>query len=337
MRIVVVGATGNVGTSLVGSLATDSSVDSIVGIARRTPRLAQSKTEWVESDIERDDLTSTFNGADCVVHLGWRIQPSRDLAALRRTNVGGSARVFRAVADANVPALVYASSVGAYSAGPKDRAVDESWPTQGTLTSFYARHKAEVERLLDAFEAEHAQVRVVRLRPGLIFKRGSASEQHRYFLGPLFPRLLARPSAIPFVPDLPGLRFQVVHADDVADAYRRAVVDDRARGAYNVAADPVVDVHELARALGARPVKVSPQLVRSVVASTWRLRLQPTPPGWLDMGLSVPLMDTRRIREELGWEATRSSTGTILELLEGLRSRAGEATPPLESVPASRL
>ena len=58
-----------------------------------------------------------------------------------------------------MPALVYASSVGAYSPGPKDRAVDESWPTGGIQTSFYSRHKAEVERLLDVFETEHADVR----------------------------------------------------------------------------------------------------------------------------------------------------------------------------------
>jgi nucleoside-diphosphate-sugar epimerase len=48
------------------------------------------------------------------------------------------------------------------------------------------------------------------------------------------------------------------------------------------------------------------------------------------MGLSVPVMDTRRAHEELGWEPTRSSIGAILELFEGLRAGAGEATPPLE-------
>jgi UDP-glucose 4-epimerase len=335
MRVVVVGATGNVGTSLVRSLAADPAVTTILGLARRRPELEHAKTQWLEADIERDDLAAAFAGADCVVHLGWRIQPSHDLAALRRTNVVGSGRVFRAVADADVPALVYASSVGAYSPGPKDRPVDETWPTEGIRTSFYARHKAEVERLLDEFEAAHPQVRVVRLRPGLIFKRGSAAEQQRYFLGPLFPRLLARPGAIPVVPDLPRLRFQVVHADDVADAYRRVVVNDGARGAYNVAADPVVDVQELARALGARPVKLSPRLVRSIMSVTWRLRVQPTPPGWLDMGLSVPLMDTRRAREELGWEPSISSIATILELLDGLRSHAGESTPPLERSPSA--
>ena len=40
--------------------------------------------------------------------------------------------------------------------GPKDRRVDESWPTTGIPTSFYSRHKAEVERLLDRFEEEES-------------------------------------------------------------------------------------------------------------------------------------------------------------------------------------
>jgi len=170
-RVVVVGATGNVGTSVVRALGGDAAVDEIVGVARRPPAAQAPKTTWVAADVEHSDLAAIFRGADCVVHLAWRIQPSYDVSSLRRTNVDGSARVFAAVAAAGAPSLVYASSVGAYSPGPKDRAVDESWPTDGTRTSFYARHKAEVERLLDRFESEHPDVRVVRMRPALIFKR----------------------------------------------------------------------------------------------------------------------------------------------------------------------
>jgi UDP-glucose 4-epimerase len=328
-RIVVVGATGNVGTSLVAALRADDSVDEVVGVARRRPRSDGAKTTWVAADIERDDLVPVFRGADCVVHLAWRIQPSHEIRSLRRTNVTGSECVFQAVAEAEVPALVYASSVGAYSPGPKDRAVDESWPTGGTPTSFYARHKAEVEQRLDRFELEHRDVRVVRLRPGLTFKRESAEEQRRYFLGPLFPRVLARESAIPVVPDMPGLRFQAAHSDDVAEAYRLAIAGD-ARGAFNIAADPVLDAAALARALGARPVKVAPGLFRAGMALSWKLRLQPTPPGWLDMGLSVPVMDVRRAHEELGWRPARTSVDAIRELLAGLRAEAGDPTPPLE-------
>ena len=68
-----------------------------------------------------------------MVHLAWLIQPGRDESVTARVNLHGSRRVFDAVVAARVSSLIYASSVGAYSAGPKDRLVDESWPTDGIL------------------------------------------------------------------------------------------------------------------------------------------------------------------------------------------------------------
>jgi UDP-glucose 4-epimerase len=329
MRIAVVGATGNVGTSVLAALAADGDVESIVGIARRRPTLEVPKTRWVAADVAADDLAPHFDGADAIIHLAWAIQPSRDGETLRRVNVDGSARVFDAAARARVGVLIYASSVGAYSEGPKNRAVDESWPAGGTPTSFYARHKAEVEALLDDFEAGNAQMRVVRLRPGLIFKREAASEIRRYFAGPLLPTRLVDKRLIPIVPDLPRLRFQAVHASDVAEAYRLAVKTE-VHGAFNVAADPVLDPEGLAALLGARRVKVPAAALRAGAAATWRLRMQPTPPGWLDMALAVPIMDTTRARTELGWRPAISATDALLELMDGIRRSRGYPTPPLE-------
>ena len=334
MRVVVVGASGNVGTSVLHALAADPAVESILGISRRRPAMTWPKTDWAEADIAGDDdLGALFRGADAVVHLGWLIQPSRDEATLYATNVDGSQRVFNAVARAGVPALVYSSSVGAYSPGPKDRAVDESWPTSGIATSFYSRHKAAVERLLDSFEREHPELRVVRLRPGLIFKREAATEIRRYFAGPFVPSPLVRRGLIPVVPEVDRLVFQAVHSLDVGDAFRRAVVNGDARGAYNVAAAPVLDPDELARVLGARKVRMPSRLLRAGADLTWKLRLQPTPKGWVDMGLGVPVMDTTRVRRELGWKETFSAGEALLDLIGGMRDRSGADTPPL--APAS--
>jgi UDP-glucose 4-epimerase len=170
---------------------------------------------------------------------------------------------------------------------------------------------------------------VVRLRPGLIFKRDAASEIRRYFAGPLLPNALMR--HIPVVPDTPRLRFQAVHSLDIGDAYRRAVVDEAARGAYNVAAEPVLDPERLASLLGARRVKVPARVLRAAAALTWRARLQPTPEGWLDMALGVPIMDTTRAREELGWEPRHDGGEALLELLGGMADGDGLATPPLHA------
>jgi nucleoside-diphosphate-sugar epimerase len=337
MRIVVTGATGNVGTSVVAALAQDPRVSEIVGLARRPPRLSAARTTWVQADVVTAPLTELFRGADAVIHLAWLIQPSRDERTLEAVNVTGSRRVFEAAAAGGVGALVHASSVGVYSPGPRDRLVDESWPTEGTPTSFYSRHKVAAERALDAVEAANPWLRVVRLRPALIFKREAASGIRRLFAGPLLPSPLVRPGLLPVLPLPAGLRFQAVHGEDVGEAYRLAATDERARGAYNVAADPVLDARTLGRALDARPVSLPVGAVRAAVSLSWRLRLQPTPPGWLDMGMAVPLLDSGRIARELGWAPRHRGDEALLELLAGLRDSAGAPTPPLEPHAGGRL
>jgi UDP-glucose 4-epimerase len=329
MRIVVVGATGNVGTSVLTALEREPEAESVLGVARRVPQLHFDKTDWARADISKDDLVPLFRGADAVVHLAWLIQPSRDLETLRATNVKGTKRLLEAALEASVPAIIYASSVGAYSPGPKDMAVDESWATDGIPSSFYSRHKAEVERMLDRFERDAPDVRVVRMRPGLIFKRDAASEIRRLFAGPLLPGFLLRPGWIPFVPRTARLRFQALHSLDAGEAYA-LVVTRPVRGAFNLAADPVLDSETLGRLLRARPLRMPAGVLRFAANASWRLRLQPSPPGWIDLALGVPILDAGRAREELGWSPRFSAEEAFLDLLSGLREGAGFETPPLE-------
>jgi UDP-glucose 4-epimerase len=328
MRVVVLGATGNVGTSVLESLETEPGVGEIVAVARRAPGRAFARTAFEEADIATSELGPLFRGADAVVHLAWLIQPGRSESITHRVNVAGNERVFRAAVEAKVPALVYASSVGAYSPGPKDRPVDESWPTDGIRSSFYSRHKVVVERALDRLEREQPEMRVVRMRPGLIFKAQAATEIRRLFAGPFLPRALLRPELIPFVPDTPRLRFQALHSLDVGDAYRRAVLSD-ARGAFNLVADPPIGPAELAGILRARRLEVPGRVLRAGAAITYALRLQPSEPGWVDMALAVPLLDSTRARTELGWQPQHSGTDALAELIEAMRAGDDYATPPL--------
>lgn len=329
MHVVVTGASGNVGTSVLEALGAEPEVREVVGVARRLPEVEMPKVEWVAADVTEDPLAPIFADADAVVHLAWAIQPSRDEAVTERINVLGSRLVFDAVAEASVPVLVYASSVGAYSPGPKRRRVDESWPVDGIGTSFYSRHKAAVEEQLDELEKRSPETRVVRLRPGLIFKAEAASEIRRLFAGPFLPGFLVRKQLVPLIPRVPRLRFQAVHSRDVGEAYRLAVVRE-VSGAFNIAAEPEIGVEELCRLFGARSFPLPAGILRGAADLSWRLRLQPSSPGWIDLALGVPTMDTTRAREELGWEPTASSLDALDELLAGLRHAEGAPTPPLE-------
>jgi nucleoside-diphosphate-sugar epimerase len=329
MHVVVVGATGNVGTSVVQALAADAQVTSVLGLARRMPDLQIDKVRWERADVNDTDLVSHFRGADAVVHLAWMFQPTRTPTVTWRTNVLGSARVFLAAGEAGVPCLVYSSSVGAYSPGPKDREVDEEWPTHGWPGAAYSREKAYVERLLDGFEADHPVCRVVRLRPAFMFKREAANEQRRLFAGPFVPGRLVQPGRIPFIPAIPGLRFQALHTSDAADAFRRAITREGVRGPINLAAEPPIGSAELAGLLGARPVPVPPLAAHSAMRIAWKLGLVPASPDLLDLALHIPIMNSSRAREELGWTPTRTGVDAMREFLEGLRGGAELDTPPL--------
>lgn len=329
MRVVVFGATGNVGRALVRRLSGNATVTEVVGVARRTPVAAPAKVRWQRADVRHSDLRPLVAGADAVVNLAWLIQPQRDRALLEAVNVAGGRRVLDAVLESGVPRLICASSVGAYAAGPKGHPVDESWPATGIPTSQYARHKAALEHLLDTVEADRPDVAVVRMRTALVFQRSAASEIARLFLGRFVPTRSIGGRRVPLVPASDRLVFQCVHADDAAAAYE-AALEPSARGAYNVAAGDVLDSGDLAEVFGARSVPVPAPLLRGVAAAGFHLRLLPIEPGWLDLAMGVPTMDCSRIRDELGWRPQRSGVQSLEELLDGFATGAGHRQPPLD-------
>lgn len=342
MRIVITGATGNAGTALLKRLQAARSREGaeleLVGIARRAPDMNAAPyngVEWHTLDVgdykDRERLEKVFVGADAVVHLAWQIQPNHNRKILRRTNVAGTAHVLGAVKNAGVGHIVCASSVGAYSPAPKDQRTKESWRAGGIKGSHYSVDKAAQERLLDNFSRKNPEIVVARLRPGLIFWSDAGSEVGRYFLGRLLPRLFPSKPWLPILPLPSELVFQAVHADDVADAYWR-VVQQRAEGAFNIAAEPVLDPNALAWILKARRYMPLPlSVLRAVVSATWRLRLQVTDPGWVDMAAGAPIMDTGRARSVLGWMPHKSSLEALTEILDGLGGGAGRpASPPLK-------
>lgn len=338
MRVAVTGASGNVGTAVLRRLRRAEDVTQIIGLSRRPPAdravAPYDGVTWVSADVGDpsavDLLAATFAGVDAVVHLAWLIQPSHDEPAMRRTNVDGTAHVVQAALTAGVAHIVVASSVGAYSPGNKTDLVDESWPTGGIHTSAYSRHKAANERLLDQVEREYPQVAVTRLRPGLIFQAEAASEIARYFLGGFLPVGWLHRVRPPILPLPSALTFQAVHADDVAEAYWLALASG-AVGAFNVAGEPVLDPTALAAAIGAkRTVGIPLGLLRGAAAATWRLHLQPTDAGWIDLAAQSPLMSIERARSELGWRASTSSLDAVAELIQGMGDGRGFPSPPLE-------
>ena len=318
--VAVTGASGNLGTSVLSVLAADERVGEVRAIARRVPEGDHPPAvRWTAADVTDDDLRPALEGVDAVIHLAWRIQPSWDVAAMRRTNVLGSQRVFTAAVECGAGAIVHASSIGAYGPGPKDRMVDESWPLGGHPGHPYSEHKAEVEALLDDVERDNPDLRVVRMRPALLFKREAGEELRHYFLPRhLHPRAVLRAGLVDRAPT----RFQVVHADDAARAFVAAALGD-VRGPFNLGTDDMI---------GGRPRRRVEDIARPLADLSWRLHAQPVDPGWVTLVFRSPLIDASRARTELGWEPRLTGHQALEDGLAGIRRHPRGGTPALRGL-----
>lgn len=323
----MIGATGNIGTAVLDELASHPDIDDVVALARRAPGRSWAKTTFESFDMATDDVAQHLEGVDAVVHLSWIFQPTHRPLITWSTNVVGSMRVFDACVASGVRSLVYSSSVGAYSPG-RGRVVHEDWPTDSLPTASYGREKAYLERVLDALEARHQEMRIVRLRPAFVFQHASGTQQRRLFAGPFVPASLLKPGRLPVLPFPSGLRFQAVHSRDIARACVLAVLSD-VRGAFNLASDPVIDGHVLSHLLGARLVELPPSLVGVGVVAGWKDHLVPAEPALYDLALGLPIMSAQRARDVLGWLPSVTATDALAEALEGMAQGAGSPTAPL--------
>src|SRR3954462_4983087 len=307
--VAVTGASGNVGPALLRRLTAPSAgVAEIRGLARRQPPdvAPYDRVRWFSADLgepaSEEGLAGFRDGVDAVVHLAWALQPGRRPDDLHRVNVEGTRRVVRAAAAAGVKHVVHMSSLGAYAPGAVGQKVTEDWPTTGIPSAQYSRDKSEAERVVREVAARH-DLRLTVVRPTLVLQPDAGSEIGRYFLGPLLygaarllPGAVARLLPLP----LPRVAVSFVHADDVADALLR-ILDRRAPGPFNLAAEPLMDAGALARALGTQRVPVPVLAVRTALQAAFAAHLVPTEPGWVDIGTQVPALNTTRARTLLGW------------------------------------
>jgi nucleoside-diphosphate-sugar epimerase len=335
--VAITGASGNVGTALLRRLTGRGAAEIRALSRRRPPDVAPyDEVRWFSADLSEAAsehvLTEFLDGADAVVHLAWALQPGRHPEALRRVNVEGTRRVVRAAVAAGVEHVVHMSSLGAYAPGASDTKVSEDWPTTGIPSSQYSRDKAEAERAVRELLGRHPEVVGTVVRPTLILQPEAASEIGRYFLGPVLLGLGRRlpPSLAHLLPlPLPGLAVAFVHADDVADALER-ILDRRASGAFNLAAEPLMDGNAIAQALGTVRVPVPAPVLRAAMSAAFHARLVPTEPGWLDMGLHAPALDSTRARRLLDWSPVHRGDEVLAQFVAALGRGDGAPGPLLE-------
>lgn len=322
LTVAVTGPTGTFGFGLMPLLQEDGRVSRVVGVARRPfdPHAqGWTKMEYRQGDVrDPDALEAAFEGADVVVHLAFLIVGG-DQDTTRGINVEGTVNAFRAAAAARVRRFVYASSVAAYGFHPDNPVgMTEDWPTRPAARLFYAQEKAELEGLLAEEAAAHPEVDLYLLRPPIVLgPHAVGGKTLPALLAPLASLVERGRRRLPFpvpvvVPDLP---MQFIHEEDVGRALVQCIVAAGPAGAYNIAADDVLSMVDVARELGLLPLKAPAAPARAAARLASRLPLLPSSAQWVEAGSHPAIMDTSKARDVLDWSPRISARQALRDSL----------------------
>ena len=329
LTVAVTGPTGDLGIALVDRLERSRRVKKIVGMARREFDPASQgwkKTEYRQGDVQnRKSVDDAVKGADVVVHLAFAILDSSDKT--RGINVDGSRNVFEAAVAAGAERICYASSVAAY--GFHDDNPDwltEEVPPRGSEAHFYSAQKAEVEGVLGQVLLKSTGTQAWVFRPCIVAgpKAQTMLQEIPYLRiseampGAVRNLLAGLPVLKPVIPD-PGVPLQLVHEDDVAQAFVAGVLGKGEPGPYNLAGNGTLSVSDLADELGWYSIPIPELAVDAAAEAVARLPRKPPLLAWVESVRKPVLMKTDRAKKQLGWKPEYTSKATLKELVAAYR------------------
>jgi UDP-glucose 4-epimerase len=330
LTVAITGPTGDIGRSLLRALDSSREVAKVVAMARRPFDPADAglrRVEYRQGDVlDRAALDGLLAGADVVVHLAFVIMGGREQT--ESVNLEGSRNVFEAAVAAGAKRLVYASSVAAYGFhGDNPELLTEEIPPRGTDRHYYSAQKAQLEAVLAETLANASSTEAYVFRPCIVAGPDALLliENIPYIaLSERMPAAVRRvlelmPVLKPVLPD-PGVPFQLVHHDDVATAFRAAVLGRGAPGVYNLAGPGQVTMSDVADALGWYSVPVPELAVGAAAELVARLPFVPAEAQWIESIRTPVLMDTAKARRELRWRPRHDARETLREMVDAARS-----------------
>jgi len=306
-RVLVTGADGFVGRSVIAALANQLADGTITAVfacdVRAVPAERQLPgVQYAQMDVRAANLSAQFTrmAPDTVVHLASIVTPGKGMTREFEysVDVQGSRNVLDACLASGVRHIVVSSSGAAYGYHADNAPwLTEDMPLRGNEAFAYAHHKRLVEEMLAEHRRVHPELAQTVLRIGTILGERVDNQITALFEKPRLIAIQGSPSPFVFIWD-----------EDVTGAIMHALSGHAVPGCYNLAGDGALTIHEIARRLGERTTDFPAGLLKALLAIGAWLRLSRYGPEQLDFLRYRPVLLNTALKERFGYTPARTSS-----------------------------
>jgi UDP-glucose 4-epimerase len=317
--VAVTGASGFLGSNLIGMLEHDERVRRVVAIDLKPAPGGErtgEKTRSYEVDLTQPAAETRVaeilaaEQVDTLAHLAFLSSPTHGTAWAHELESVGTMHVTVAARQAQVRKLVLWSLTWLYGARPTNpNFLTEKHPLRApTDEPFFA----------DKIDAEEQARRFAQRSPGSVVTILRTAP----ILGPTVHNAITRYLARKVVPTMMGFDplVQFLHEADAIAATHLAVARD-IPGTFNIVGDGILPLSSVIRLAGRIAMPVPHPIAEATAAVGWTAQLFEAPPSFLKYLRFLCVADGRKAREEMGFRPAYSTREAVLDFAGAQRLR----------------
>jgi UDP-glucose 4-epimerase len=315
-NIAITGLGTFVGGRIAERLLEANDVARVVAIDLELPRRLDGRLPLHRVDLTEPTADSavaeilTKERCEAMLHAAYFTDPHPDLEHAHEVEMIGSLHVMNATAAAGVSKLVVSSSAQVYGARPDNpNFLEETHPLRPPESAHQVRDRAEVEALLELFAERHPNQCVTSLRPCWVLGPTIESGVSRFF-----------EASRVFVPLGYDPLMQILHEEDLLRAVGLALEND-VPGPINLAGSGVLPLSTLLSLAGKSRWSLPAALLYRVTSLDWIRRTGDPPEAFYDYLRYLWTLDTRRAKEQLGFEPEHTTKEAWMSFVVSRRLR----------------